>query len=134
VPTPSRWYPPPATGDADSGSEQVPVPEVMKDDVVPEAMKVSKVSKVMSWEVRAMTERVQAPRSGGHAEAVHAAHAVHAARAVHATKTAHRVGGQRRWRGQHRQHDSTSDCYFAEHNNPPDCHKLPPRHTVRPQC
>ena len=122
MPIESRWHPTPATADADSGGEQVSVPEVMKVcEVVPvpEVIKVMKVSEAVSWKVRATTERMYAPRSAGHAEAVHAA------RAVHATKTAHRVGGQRHWRGQHRQHDSTSDCYFAEHDNPPDCHKLP---------
>jgi hypothetical protein len=102
--------------------EVVPVPEVIK------VMKVSKVSEAVSWKVRAMTERMYAPRSAAHAKAVHTAEA------VHATKTVHRVGGQRHWRGQHRHRNSTSDCYFAEHDNPPDCHKLPPRHTVRPQC
>jgi hypothetical protein len=55
----------------------VPVPEVMK------------VSEAVSWKVRAMTERMYAPRSAGHPDAVHAAEAVHAARAVHASKTAH---------------------------------------------
>jgi hypothetical protein len=130
VPTESRWHPPPATADADSGSEQVPVPEVMKVyEVVPEVMKVRKVSEVVSWEVRAMTERMNAPRSVGHAKAVHAAeavHAAHAAHAVHAAKTAHRLGGQCRWRGKHRHHDSTSNRDFAEHDNPPDCQ--PPHH------
>jgi hypothetical protein len=46
----------------------VPVPEVMK------------VSEAVSWKVRAMTERMYAPRSAGHPDAVHAAEAVHAAR------------------------------------------------------
>jgi len=124
VPAESRWHPPPATADADSGGEQVPVPEVVY-EVVPEVMKVMKVSEVVSWEVRGMTERMHAPRSAGHAEAVHAAHA------VHATKTAHRVCGQCRWRDEHRHHDSTSECYFAEHDNPPGCH---PRAIVRAQC
>ena len=67
MPAESRWHPPPATADTDSCGEQVPVPEVMK------AMRVSKASEVVSWEVRAMTERVNAPRSAAHA--VHAAHA-----------------------------------------------------------
>jgi hypothetical protein len=75
--------------------EMVPVPEVIK------VMQVSEVSEAVSWKVRATTERMYAPRSAGHAEAVHPAEAVHAARAVHATKTAHRVGGQRHCRGQH---------------------------------
>jgi hypothetical protein len=56
---------------------------------VPEVMKVMKVSEAVSWKVRAMTERMYAPRSAGHPDAVHAAEAVHAARAVHASKTAH---------------------------------------------
>jgi hypothetical protein len=104
VPAESRWHPPPATADADSGGEQVPVPEVMKVcEVVPEE-EVMKVSKVVSREVRAMTERMYAPRSAAHA--VHAAHA------------AHRLGGQCRWRGKHRHHDSTSNRDFAEHDTP----------------
>jgi len=45
VPAESRWHPPPATADADSGGEQVPVPEVMKVcDVVPEVMKVMRIT------------------------------------------------------------------------------------------
>jgi hypothetical protein len=100
----------------------VPVPEVMKVyEVLPEVMKVMKVSKVVSWEVRPMTERMHAPRSASHAKTVHAAHTVHAARA------AHRLGGQCRWHDKHRRHDSTSDCYFAEHDNPPGCQ--PPHHS-----
>jgi hypothetical protein len=86
----------------------VPVPEAMKvHEVVPEvmkAMKVSKASEVVSSEVRAMTERVHAPRS------VHTVHAAHAA---------HRLGRQCRWHGKHRHHDSTSNRDFAEHDNPP---------------
>jgi len=46
VPAESRWHPPPATADADSGGEQVPVPEVVY-EVVPEVMKVMKVSEVV---------------------------------------------------------------------------------------
>jgi hypothetical protein len=129
VPTPSRWHPPPATADADSsGEDWEVVAEVMNVGEmvpVPEVIKAMKVSEAVSWKVRATTERISAPRSAGHAEAVHPAEAVHAARAVHATKTAHRVGGQRHWRDQHRQHDSTSDCYFAEHNNPPTVTNCP---------
>jgi hypothetical protein len=46
--------------------------EVMKVcEVVPEVMKVSKMSEAVSWKVRAMTESVYAPRSAGHAKAVH---------------------------------------------------------------
>src|SRR5262249_51345377 len=109
-----------------SGGEQVAVPEVMK---VCDA-EVMKTCEVVSWEVRAMTERMSARRSAGRAKAVHAAHAVHAAahavhaaaHAVHAAKTAHRLGGQYRWRDKHPHHDSTSNRVFAEHDNPPDCH------------
>jgi hypothetical protein len=126
VPAESRWHPPPATADADSCGEQVPVPEVMKVyEVMPEVMKVyevvpevMKVYEVVSLEVRA-TERMNASRSAGHAHAVHAAHA------------AHRLRGQYRWRGKHRHHHSTSNCDFSEHDNPPDCH---PRIIVRAQC
>jgi hypothetical protein len=107
------------------------VPEVMKVcEVVPEE-EVMKVSKVVSREVRGMTERVYASRSAGHAKAVHAAHTAHAvhahaahavhahaAHAVHAAHAAHRLGGQCRWRGKHRHHDSTSNRDFAEHDTP----------------
>src|SRR5262249_35040491 len=103
-----------ATADADSGGEQVPVPEVTKVyEVVPEAMKVYEV---VSLEVRATD--MNASRSAGHAHAVHAAHA------------AHRPGGQYRWRGKYRHHHSTSNCDFSEHDNPPGCH---PRIIVRVQ-
>jgi hypothetical protein len=133
VPTETRWYPPPATAaDADNGGEQVTVPEVMKvcKPEVMEVMKVRKVSEAVSWKVRGMTERMYAARSAGRAEAVHttsavhAAHAVHAhaAHAAHAVHAAHRLGGQCRWRGKHRYHDSASNRYFVEHDNPPDCH------------
>ena len=76
--------------------------------------------------------------SAGHTKVVWAAEAMDAAKAAHAavhppeavaSNTAHRVGGQR-WRDKHRRHHSTSDCYFAEHDNPPGCH---PRAIVRAQ-
>jgi hypothetical protein len=125
VPAESRWHPPPATADADSGGEQVPVPEVMK---VCEA-EVMKTCEVVSWNVRAMTERMNAHRSAGHAKTltVHAAHAVRAAHAVHAAHATHRLGRQCRWRGKHRHHDSASNSHFAEHDNPLGCH--PVRHS-----
>jgi hypothetical protein len=129
VPAESRWHPPPATADADSCGEQVPVPEVMKVyEVVPEVMKVmkvSKVSEVVAWKVCGVTERMYAPRSAGHAKTVHAAEAVHAAHA------AHRLGGQCRWRDKHRYHDRASNRDFAEHDNPPGRH---PRIMVSVQC
>jgi hypothetical protein len=53
-----------AIADDDSG-EQVAVPEVTK---VCEA-EVMKTCEVVSWEVRAMTERMNATRSAGHAKA-----------------------------------------------------------------
>ena len=58
-------------------------------EVVPEVMKVGKMSEAVSWKVRAMTESMYARRSAGHAKAVHAARAVHAAEAVHATRDVH---------------------------------------------
>jgi hypothetical protein len=119
------------------------VPKVSE---VMEAGEVVKVSEVMVWEHHGMV----ASPSGGHvwaaakathaahtARAVHAAHtaraahAAHTARAVHAAHTAravhaahHRVG-RHRWRGKHRHHDSASNGYFAEHDDPPVCHPLP---------
>jgi hypothetical protein len=96
--------------------------EVMK---VSEVMKAMEVREVVSWKERAMVERMYASPSAGHARVVWPAEimgttkAVHAAAEAMASKTAHRVGGQ--WRGKHRHHDSTSNCYFAEHDNPPDC-------------
>jgi hypothetical protein len=122
VPTISRWHPPPATvvADADSAGEDCEVVSV------PEVNKVMKVSETVSWKDRAMVERVGHAKVVWAAEAMDAAKAAHAAKAV-ATKTTH-LGGQRHWREKHRHHDSTSDRYFAEHDNPPDCHKLPPRH------
>jgi hypothetical protein len=129
MPTPSRWHPLPATAGAyadSSGEDWEVVPEVMKASKVVEAMKASKV---VSWKERAMVEGMYASPSAGHAKVVCAAEATAATKAVHdaaeamASKTTHRVGGQ--WRAKHRHHNSTSDCYFAEHDNPPDCHKLP---------
>ena len=92
-------------------------------------MKVSEVMEVRevaSWKERAMMERMYASPSAGHAKAVCAAEAMDATKAAHAavhpagavaSKTTHGVGGQ--WRAKHRHHDSTSDCNFAEHDNPP---------------
>jgi hypothetical protein len=116
VPTPPRWHPPPATGDADSGGEDWEVVSV------PEVVEVIKAGEVASWKERAMVEPMHASPSAGHAKVVCAAEAVHAARAVHAAEavashaTHHRVG-RRHWSGKHRHHDSTSDCYFAERDN-----------------
>jgi hypothetical protein len=96
------------------------VTEVTK---VSEVMEAMEAREVMSWKERAMAERMYASPSAGHTKVVCAAEAMAATKAVHAaaaeamaSKTAHRVGGQ--WRGKHRHHDSTSDCYFAEHDNP----------------
>jgi hypothetical protein len=104
--------------DADSSGEEweVVVPEVMKASEVVEVMKVSEAVSRHP----AMVERMYASPSAGHAKVVCAAEAV-------APNTNHRVGGQRHWRGKHRHHDSTSDRYFAEHDNPPGCH--PRRHS-----
>jgi hypothetical protein len=132
VPTPSRWHPLPATAVADadsSGEDWEVVPEVMK------AMEVIKMREVVSRHP-AMIEGMYASPSAGHAKVTCAAEVVAAAKAVHAAEVVapnHRVGGQRHWRGKHRHHDCTSDCYFAEHDNPPDCHKSP-RAIVRTQC
>jgi hypothetical protein len=141
VPTPSRWHPLPATAEADAnsgGEDWEVVPEVM------EAMEVIKAREVVPWKKRAMAKVVYASPSARHAKVVwaaeamgaaktvHAAEAMHAAKAV-ASKTAHRAGGQCHWRGEHRHHDSTSDCYFAAHDNPPDCRKSP-QVILRTQC
>ena len=113
MPTPSRWHPPPATAYADSaGEEYVTVPEVsevMEVTKVDEVMKVMEADEVVVWH-RGMV----ASPSGGHVWTMHTAH--------------HRVGRHHR-RGKHRHHDSASDRYFAEHDNPPDC----PRAIVRTQ-
>jgi hypothetical protein len=127
---------------ADSaGEEYLSVPEVSK---VTEAMKVDEVMKVMeagevvSWKHRGMIEPMHASQSAGHAKLVWAAEAVHATSAVRtaeavASHAAHHRVGRHRWRGKHRHHDSTSDCYFTEHDNPPDC-QTSPRVIVRTQC
>jgi hypothetical protein len=139
VPTPSRWHPLPATADAytDSGGGEdwEVVPEVMKASKVVEVIKAREVA---SWKERAMVEPMHASPSASHAKVVWAAEAVHAARAVHAAEAvashaAHHRVGRHHWRGKHRHHDSTSDCYFTEHDNPPDCHRSP-RAIVRTQC
>jgi hypothetical protein len=132
VPTPSRWHPPPATGHADSSGEDWEVVSV------PEVVEVIKAGEVASWKERAMVEPMHASPSASHAKVVWAAEAVHAARSVHAAEAvashaAHHRVGRHHWRGKHRHHDSTSDCYFAEHDNPPDCHRSP-RVIVRTQC
>jgi hypothetical protein len=96
----------------------MPVPEVSK---VAEVMKVMEAGEVVSWKHRGM----MASPTAGHvwaAEAVHTTSVAHATRAVHAAH--HRVG-RHHWRGKHRHHDSASDCYFAEHDNPPGCHPVP---------
>jgi hypothetical protein len=103
VPTPPRWHPPPATGDADSGGEDWEVVSV------PEVVEVIKAGEVASWKERAMVEPMHASPSAGHAKVVCAAEAVHAAEAVASHATHHRVG-RHHWRGKHRHHDSTSDC------------------------
>jgi hypothetical protein len=131
VPTPSRWHPPPTAADADSSGEDWEV--VME---VMEVMEVIKVREVVLWKEGAMVERMYASPSAGHAKVMWAAEVVDAAQAVHAADAVapnHRVSGQHYWRSKHRHHDSTSDCYFAEHDNPPDCHKSP-RAIVRTQC
>jgi hypothetical protein len=84
--------------------------------VMPEVMKVSEV---VSWKHRAMVGHAKVVRA---AEAVHTASAVHASHASHATH--HRVG-RHHWRGKYCHHDSASDRYFAEHDNPPDCPRSP---------
>src|SRR5215472_2396894 len=110
VPTPSRWHPPPATAHADSaGEEYVSVPEVSK---VVEVMKVMEADEVVVWNHRGMV----ASPSGGHVWTTHTTSAVHTAHAMHAAH--HRVGRHHR-SGKHRHHDSASDRYFAEHDNPP---------------
>ncbi len=101
----------------------------MKVMEVMEVMEVIKVREVVSWKECAMVERMHVSPSAGQpkvmcaAEAMDATKAVHAAAEAMASKTSHRVGGQ--WRDKHRHRDSASDCYFAEHDNPPDCRKSP---------
>jgi len=105
---------------ADSAGEEhvVSVPEVSKVMEVMKAMmddvvKVMEVGDVVVWKHRGM----MASPSAGHVWAVHTARAVHAAH--------HRMG-RHHWRGKHRHHDSASNRYFAEHDNPPDCHSPAP--------
>ncbi len=92
-------------------------------------MEVMEVREVVSWKEGAMVERMYASPSAGHAKAMWAAEAMDATKALHAaaeamaSKARHRVGGQ--WRDKHRHRDSASDCYFVEHDNPPDCRKSP---------
>jgi hypothetical protein len=99
---------------------------------VPEVVEVIKAGEVASWKERAMVEPIHASPSASRAKVVWAARAVHAAEAVASHAAHHRVG-RHHWCGKHRRHDSTSDCYFAEHDNPPDCHGSP-RVIVRTQC
>lgn len=98
-------------------------------------VEVIKVREVVSWKkTRVMVERMYASPSTSHAKAAYAAkamgaakamHAAHAVHTAHAAHTAHRASGQSHWRGEHRHHDSTSDCCFANHDNPLDCQKSP---------
>jgi hypothetical protein len=140
VPTESRWHPLPATVVADAGSAgedyEVVSAGVMK---VSKTMKVIEVCEAVSWKDRAMVETMYPSESAGHTKVVWAAEAMDAAKAAHAavhppeavaSNAAHRVGGQC-WRDKHCCHDSTSDCDFAEHDNPLGCH---PRAIVRAQC
>jgi hypothetical protein len=101
----------------------VSVPEVSK---VTEVTKVDEVMKVMGADEVGKHRGMVASPSGGHVWTMHTTSAVHTAHAMH---TAHHRVGRHRWRGKHRHHDSTSDCDFAEHDNPPDC----PRAIVRTQ-
>jgi hypothetical protein len=104
------------------------------------AMEMIKVRELVPWKERATAECMYACPSAGRskvaskavdaAKTLHAAKAMDAAKALHAaeavtSKTTHRVGGQRHRRGKHRHHGNTSDCYFATHDNPPDCQKSP---------
>ena len=110
MPTPSRWHPPPASAHADrAGEEYVSVPEVSE---VMEVVKVMEADEVVVWNHRGMV----ASPSGGHVWTMHTTSAVHTAHAMH---TAHHRVGRHHRRGKHRHHDSTSDCYFVEHDNPP---------------
>jgi hypothetical protein len=110
----------PATGaNANRAGEEyvsmAEVSEVMEVMKVMEAGEVVKVSEVMVWEHHGM----MASPSAGHVWA--ATEAMHPARAVHAAHAAHHRVGRHHWRGKHRHHDSASNRYFAEHDNPPDC-------------
>jgi hypothetical protein len=129
VPTPSRRHPLPATAvaNADGGGEEW--------EVVLEVMEAIKMREVVPWKERAMVECMYASPSPSHAKvvwpaeamdgakALHPSEAMHAARTVHAPH--HRVG-RHHWRCKHRHYDSASSRYFAEHDNPPDRHRLPP--------
>jgi hypothetical protein len=95
----------------------VSVPEVSKVMEVMEAGEVMKAVKMGEVVVR-KHHGMMASRSAGH---VWAAEAVHTPRAVHTAHAAHHRVGRHHWRGKHRHHDSASDRYFAEHDNPPDC-------------
>ena len=126
MPTEPRWHPAPTTAHANSaGKEQVvSVPEVSEVMEAGEVMKVMmgevmKVSEVIVWKHHGMV----ASPSGGHVCTMHTTSAVHAAHAMHAAH--HRVG-RHCWRDKHRHHDSASNRYFAEHDNPPDCHSPAP--------
>ena len=92
--------------------EMSKVMEVMK---AGEVVKVMEVSEVMVWKHHGMV----ASPSAGHV-------GVHTARAVHAAHAANHRVGRHHWRGKHRHHDSASNRYFAEHDNPPDCHSPAP--------
>jgi hypothetical protein len=106
----------------------VSVPEVSKVTEVTKAdevMKVMEADEVVVWKHRGMV----ASPSGGHVWTMHttsAVHTAHAMRTAHAMHTAHHRVGRHHRRGKHRRHDSASDRYFAEHDNPPDCHSPAP--------
>jgi hypothetical protein len=111
------------------------MPEVSK---VTEAMEVIKVREVVPWKERATVECMHASQSASHAEVVcpaeamdatkasHTARAVHTAEAVASHAAHHHRMGRHHWHGKHRHHDSASNRYFAEHDNPPDCHSPAP--------
>jgi hypothetical protein len=104
----------------------VPVPEVSEVMEVVEADEVVKVMEVTVWNHHGMVV-ASPPASHVWAAAAHTTSTVHTAHAMH---TAHHRVGRHHRRGKHRHHDSASDRYFAEHDNPPDC----PRAIVRTQC
>jgi hypothetical protein len=91
----------------------VSVPEVS------EVMEVMEAGEVMVWK-----HGMVASPSGGNVWA--ATEAVHTARAVHTAHAAHHRVGRHHWRDKHRHQDSASNRYFAEHDNPPDCHSPAP--------
>jgi hypothetical protein len=90
----------------------VSVPEVSEVMEVMKVMKVMEADEVVVWNHRGMV----ASPSAGHVWTMHTTSAVHTAHAMH---TAHHRVGRHHRRGKHRHHDSTSDCYFVEHDNPP---------------